>query len=204
MRFAQVAVGPMENLSYVLGDDATGEGAVVDPGFEPETLLAAARRLGVRVTHVLLTHGHPDHVGAVPAVVEATGAKVAAHAASRLRPDVTLRDGDVVRLGRLAVKVHHTPGHQPDAVCFEVGGKILTGDTLFVGECGRTDLPGSDPRAMRRSLLEVLAKLPRDLEVCPGHDYGDAPTSTLAREFAENYTLKPRTEDEFVRFMAEP
>ena len=205
MRFAQVPLnGAMKNFGYVLGDDATGEGAVVDPGADHARLLEAARRLGVRVTHVLLTHGHWDHIDETEDVVKATGAKVAAHPANPARPDVPLADGQVLRLGGLDVRTHWTPGHVGDAVCFEVGGKLLTGDTLFVGECGRTDLPGSDPAAMWHTLHTVLARLPRTLEVCPGHDYGATPTSTLEREFRENYVLAPRTREEFVRFMAEP
>lgn len=204
MRFAQVKVGSMDNFAYVLGDEATGEGAIVDPGFEPARLVAEAGRLGVKVTHVLVTHAHFDHVRAVPEVVKATGAKVAAHRASPLRPDVPLDDGVVLRIGHVDVRVHATPGHQPDHLCYEAGGRLLTGDTLFVGECGRTDLPGSDPRAMWRSLQEVLARLPRSLEVCPGHDYGPTPTSTLDREFRDNYTLRPRTIEEFLRFMQKP
>lgn len=205
MRFAQVPVnGAMKNFAYVVGDAVTGEGAVVDPGADAAKILAAAKALGVRVTHVLLTHGHWDHVEDVPAVVALTGAKVAAHPANPVRPDVALADGATLRLGGLTVVAHWTPGHVGDAVCFEVGGKLLTGDTLFVGECGRTDLPGSDPAAMWHSLLTVLARLPRGLEVCPGHDYGPTPTSTLDREFRENYVLAPRTREEFVRFMSEP
>lgn len=203
MRFAQIKVGPMDNFAYLLADEA-GEGALVDPGFEPERLLAEAARLGIRVGRVLVTHAHPDHVAAVSEIVRATGARVAAHRESPLAPDIPLSDGDVLELGRLRVEARATPGHQPDHLCYIGGGHIFTGDTLFVGECGRTDLPGSDPRAMWRSLHRVLAGLPRDLEVCPGHDYGPTPTSTLEREFRENYTLVPRTEDEFVRFMAEP
>lgn len=205
MRFAQVPVnGAMKNFAYVLGDDATGEGAIVDPGADHAKLLKVADGLGVRVTHVLLTHGHWDHIEETPQVVKATGARVAAHPANPARPDVPLADGQVLRLGGLEVKTHWTPGHVGDAVCFEVAGKLLTGDTLFVGECGRTDLPGSDPAAMWHTLLTVLARLPRPLEVCPGHDYGPTPTSTLEREFRDNYVLRPRTRDEFVRFMSEP
>ena len=204
MRFAQLRLGPMANFSYVLGDPATGEGAVVDSGFEPERLVEEAERLGLRVTHVLLTHGHFDHVQGVPEVVRRTGARTVAHPASPARPDVALGDGDVLRLGAVEVRCHWTPGHAEDAVCYEVAGRLLTGDTLFVGECGRTDLPGSDPKAMWDTLLNRLARLDPALEVCPGHDYGPTPTSTLARERRENHVLKPRGLEEFLRFMAEP
>src|SRR5688572_8944841 len=106
----------MKNLAYVVGDETTGEGAVVDPGAEADRILAEAARLGVRVTHVLLTHGHWDHIDGVPAVVKATGAKVAAHPANPARPDVPLADGEVLRLGGLEIRTYWTPGHVGDAV----------------------------------------------------------------------------------------
>jgi glyoxylase-like metal-dependent hydrolase (beta-lactamase superfamily II) len=102
------------------------------------------------------------------------------------------------------VKVIHTPGHTRDSVCFLVEKKLFTGDTLFVGECGRTDMPGSDAGALFESLFTRLMKLPDDTEVYPGHDYGPRPTSTIGAEKKNNYTLQPRTKEEFIEFMAEP
>jgi len=204
VRFAQLKLGPMANFSYVFGDDA-GRGAIVDPGFEPERLLAEADRLGLAVERVLITHGHDDHVRGLDHVVRATRAKVVAHPDSRLPFDVATTHGGAFHVGALEVRAWHTPGHQPDAVSFEVDRRLLfTGDTLFIGECGRADLPGSDPRALHASLLGVLASLPRHLEVYPGHDYGPLPHATLGHEFESNYTLEPRDVEAFVRFMAEP
>lgn len=199
----QLKLGPMENFVYVFARD--GQAFVVDPAFEVPTLLREVEALGVRVTHILATHGHPDHVQGVDPVKRATRAVVAAHESADHSVDLRLRDGQVFEPAGIRVEVVHTPGHRFDSVCYLVEGRhLLTGDTLFVGECGRVDLPGSDVRAMHHSLLVRLAALPADLVVLPGHDYGKSPTSTLARERAENYTLRPRTLEEFERFMREP
>lgn len=204
MRFEQWRVGPMQNFAYLFAD-ARGEGLLVDPGWEPDRLARQAEALGVRVTRVLATHGHPDHVQGVPRLKQLTGAEVLAHESADHPFDVPLRDGQRLRAGELELEVHHTPGHRFDSVCVVVGGThLVTGDTLFVGECGRVDLPGSDPEEMHETLLVRLPKLPRSLVVCPGHDYGPKPLSTLGEEMETNYTMRPRTKEEFLRFMAEP
>lgn len=194
----------MHNFVYLFAGDG-GEGFLVDPGFEGARLVEEARQLGVRVTHVLVTHGHHDHVSDIPAVKRLTGATVLAHDSADHPVDGRLAHGARLRIAGLQVEAVHTPGHRFDSVCYIVeGSHLLTGDTLFVGECGRVDLPGSDVAAMHRTLTETLPSLPPHLVVCPGHDYGPKPLSTLEEERHSNYTMKPRTLDEFVRFMAEP
>lgn len=200
MLVRQWALGPMGNFVYLFAKG--GAGFVVDPAFEIGRLLAEVEALGVRLTHVLVTHGHPDHVMGVAHVARATGAKVAAHEAADHPVEVRLRDGAVVELGGVRVQVVHTPGHRFDAACYVVEGThLVTGDTLFVGECGRVDLPGSDVRAMHHTLLTKLAALPGELVVCPGHDYGATRTSTLEHERRTNPTLLPRTLEEFEAYM---
>lgn len=201
----------MRNFVYHLHDGASAEAMLVDPGFDAARILRLASGAAAPVTHVFVTHGHPDHVGALAEVCRATGARVLAHRSSDVPGvDHALDDGDEVQVGALRVKAVHTPGHRFDSVCYLVGDgqgaptHVLTGDTLFVGECGRTDLPGSDVRAMHRSLLSTLRALPDDLIVLPGHDYGPTPTSTLGAQKRTNYTMQPRTLDEFVAFMATP
>ncbi|MGQ0534731.1 MAG: MBL fold metallo-hydrolase [Methanobacteriota archaeon] len=204
MFFRQMKLGPMQNFVYLLGDEDTRRAAVVDPAWDVPAILSELKSNGLRLETVLVTHGHPDHVNGVEALADATGAKVAAHASCKaVKKQVILDDDDHVLLGSLEVRVLHTPGHQPDALCFLVENRLFTGDTLFVGECGRTDLPGSDPEAMWASLGR-LSRLDPKLIVYPGHDYGHAPSSPLAYELAHNYTLKPRTKEEFVAFMKEP
>jgi glyoxylase-like metal-dependent hydrolase (beta-lactamase superfamily II) len=112
-------------------------------------------------------------------------------------------DGDTFDAGRLKFSVVHTPGHTKDSVLYIFEGNVATGDTLFVGECGRTDLPGGDPAEMYESLLHRVVRLDDALVVLPGHDYGATPTSTIGREKKENYTLKPRTLEQFLKFLRE-
>ena len=200
----QFAVGPMANFAYLLGCEETRAAALIDPCFEPQKLVARAEALGYRVEWVLNTHGHHDHINGNDRAVELTGAKVAAHRKIKIQVDRYLKHGDTLRVGEITVGVLHTPGHARDAICLQAEGHIFTGDTLFVGECGRTDLPGSDPCAMHRSLFDVLAEVPDSAVVWPGHDYGPRPSSTMGDERRENYVLAPRSLEEFVAFMAEP
>ena len=203
MIFRQVAVGTFQNFSYIIGDEETHTGALVDPAWEVGKLLEECKAAGLTVSHVFNTHSHHDHVEGNDEVVKRTGAKVVAHNTSPLRKDIPVKDGDNVKMGSLKVFVMHTPGHCPDHICLLVDGKVLTGDTLFVGECGRTDLSGGDAGAMYDSLNKLM-KLDDAIEVYPGHDYGPKPFSTIGQERRNNYTLKRRTKEDFIRFMAEP
>lgn len=202
MQLSQWRLGPMANFVYLFANG--NEGFLVDPAFEVPRLLREVETRGARITHILATHGHPDHIQGIEPVKRATGARVAGHESADHPLDVKLHDGEVLSIAGMRVEVIHTPGHRFDSVCYLVDGThIVTGDTLFVGECGRVDLPGSDVRAMHHTLLVKLAALPGELIVCSGHDYGPKPLSTLAEERRTNYTLKPRTLDEFMAFMRE-
>lgn len=200
----QFALGPMDNFGYLVGDAQAKVAAVIDPSFDAREIQREAGRLGLRIELVLLTHGHPDHGDDAKRLARETGAKIAAHRASGVAKDLELDDGSVLRLGSVEVKVLHTPGHTPDSCCFLAGKALFTGDTLFVGECGRADLPDSSVAAMHDSLLRVVRGLPDELIVYPGHDYGPSPTSTIGHEKAHNYTLKSRSISEFRLFMREP
>jgi len=204
MIFKQVPVGAFQNFAYIIGDERTKIGALVDPAWETDMLLKLCENLGLRVAYIINTHSHQDHVQGNELVAKRAGAKIMMHERAPLRKDVSMKDGDVIEIGSLKAKVIHTPGHSADSICLLVGGRLLTGDTLFVGECGRTDLPGSNPSQMYDSLFNKILPLQDDVEVYPGHDYGPKPSSTIGYERKYNYTLKHRTRKEFVQFMAEP
>lgn len=188
----QILVGPMANFAYVIGDTATARAAVVDPGWEAETLVKAASDQGWTIEQVWLTHTHFDHIGALEELCAAVPLQaVFAHEAevghlpTVAPPIVTIREGVTLQLGAQRVQCLHTPGHSPGGTCFLWDGHCITGDTVFVGACGRVDLPGSDPQAMFASLRR-LAELPPATQIYPGHDYGDARTGTIAREREHN------------------
>lgn len=204
MILRQLLLGSMANFGYLVGDETTGRAAVIDPSFDGRPLQREAGAQHLTVELVLVTHGHPDHVADVGRLAQETGAKVVAHRLSRVPKQIALEDGDRVPLGTLSIEALHTPGHAPDSICYRVGDALFTGDTLFVGACGRIDLQGSDPAAMHDSLVRRIRGLDDDLVVYPGHDYGEAPYARLGDEKRTNPTLAPRTFEEFIRFMSEP
>ena len=189
MKLHRLTVGPLQTNCYLVADES-GACAVIDPGDEPEKILAYAREHGLRICAVLLTHGHFDHVGGVRAIAQATACPVWMH-----EKDLTLRtamtvaapyytdlyaEGDEVAVGSLRFLVMETPGHTPGSVCLLCENTLFTGDTLFAGGCGRTDL-GGNAQDMRRSLAR-LAAIRENYTVCPGHGAG----STLEAERAGN------------------
>lgn len=204
MIFHQIGVGEMKNFTYILGDKKGGVGVVVDPSWNLDKIVTAVNQDKLRVQFIVNTHTHFDHVLGNKELASVTGAKIVAHKSSKVEHDISVGDEDMIEAGDLRIKVMHTPGHSPESVCLLCEGKLLTGDTLFVGECGRTDLPGSDSRLMYDSLFKKLMALEDQIEVYPGHDYGTTKSSTIGYERKNNYVLKPRTQDEFVEFMASP
>jgi len=177
----QLHLGGDRNFSYVFGDRAGGEAAIVDPGYGPDELVAHVRDAGLETRHVLVTHGHDDHVGGVERVVELTGARVHAGGGEDF-PE---------RLGLRPLTAIETPGHAPDHLCWLYEGFLATGDLLFCGKVGGTGpfFPGSSAAAEWASLHRIL-ELPGETAVLPGHDYyggeGTRPHSTLEHERAHN------------------
>ena len=193
-----------DNFSYIIADEASGEAVVVDPSFNVDAIILAIKDQNFNLKYVIDTHGHPDHTAGNEELRSAFHSKIVAHKLSQVNKDISVVDGDTIRVGTITIKVLHTPGHTPDSICLLTDGKLLTGDTLFVGECGRTDLPGGSAKDMYNSLLQKIAKLDDNLEVYPGHDYGPFPNSTIAKEKQTNYTLQNRTLQQFIQFMQTP
>ncbi len=205
LEIVQVEVGLLQNFDELCADPETGDCAIVDPAFEVDRLLHLARARNWRITTVLVTHTHHDHVDGVAELCAATGAvaRVGEGEADALRavaPRAVVRpiaDGEVVTLGAERITAMATPGHTIAGMSYRTDGAIITGDTLFVGGVGRTDFPGGDPRALWRSLQRIAA-LPEETRVYPGHDYGATPTSTVGWERTTNPYLRCGSEDEFV------
>ena len=205
MIIEQIPIGPMANFGYILGCEETRIAALIDPAFEPEKLVTRAKELELDIEWILNTHGHFDHINGNNVAVEMTGAKIIGHTSSTFHVDKKVDHGDTFAIGNLDIHVLYTPGHSPDEICFFVNNQVLfTGDVLFVGECGRTDLPGSNVQEMYKSLFEVLAGIPDDVDIFPGHDYGSSPMSTMGFERANNYVLETRSLEDFIVFMNEP
>ena len=194
-----------DNFSYLIADEIKRKAAVVDPSYNAGEISSVIKAGNLRLKYVIDTHGHSDHTAGNEELRSTFKALIVAHKISRVDMDAAVDDGDILRIGTLQIKIIHTPGHSADSICLLVDSqKLLTGDTLFVGECGRTDLPGGNSKSMYNSLFNKIAKLDDSIEVYPGHDYGSKSFSTIGEEKRENYTLKPRSIAEFIDFMKQP
>lgn len=224
--FRQMLVGDMANFAYVVGSRSTREALVVDPAWKVDALVDQAEEDGLQVVGALVTHYHQDHIGGSlfgheiegltrfkerhPSGTvhvnkhEAAGvAKVADMAQSELTEH---EGGDVIELGALKIRLLHTPGHTPGSQCFLVeeagqAGQLVSGDTLFLGSCGRVDLPGSDPEQMYQSLTGTLKRLPDDTLLFPGHLYSQEGHSTMGEQKQSNPFLRVSSLDMFLQFM---
>ena len=209
MILKQFEVSGMAVFAYLLGEEGGGPGLVIDPADDADRILAEAEKNRIKVQYILNTHAHVDHVMGNEEMKRKTGAQIIIHekdAPSLTRiptsmlsmfggkpsppADQTVKDGDTIQVGSLSLKVLHTPGHSPGAICIHVDSMVFTGDTLFVGGVGRTDLPGGSSPMMLRSIQTKLLTLPDETLVLPGHNYGAKPTSTIKNERLYNPFLQ--------------
>jgi hydroxyacylglutathione hydrolase len=208
MIFETVVVGPLQVNCYLLGCEETGEGVVIDPGADADRIIPLFSRHGLKIVHVINTHGHFDHVGANGKLVEITGADLLLHEADvpllalaaktaavyglkaeeSPRPDVYLKDGMKIAFGKYELTVLHTPGHTPGGCCLYSEGMVITGDTLFADSVGRTDLPGGSHATLVASIHRKLLTLPDDTVAYPGH----GPATSIGRERLHNPYLQNR------------
>jgi glyoxylase-like metal-dependent hydrolase (beta-lactamase superfamily II) len=223
--FAQVPVGEMANLAYLVGSRSRREALLVDPAWSVDALLDRAEADGMRVVGALVTHYHQDHVGGslfgfeieglarllercpVPIHTQAREADGLRKVTGVSESDLVRHEGgDVLALGEVRIRLLHTPGHTPGSQCFLVEsgagpGSLVSGDTLFLGSCGRVDLPGGDPEAMFRSLHDVLGRLPDATRLYPGHLYSAAAESDLGEQKRTNPYLRVARLEDFLRFL---
>ncbi|MCL2358329.1 MAG: MBL fold metallo-hydrolase [Nitrososphaerota archaeon] len=194
-----------DNFSYLVADEETKEAAVIDPSYNADAIIKTVKAKFFILKYIINTHGHSDHTAGNTELHSIFGAKIVVHKPSKTEYDIQLEDGETLYVGKIPITVLYTPGHTPDGICLLVDNqKLLTGDTLFVGECGRTDLPGGNAKSLYDSLFNKLMKLDDNVEVYPGHDYGTKPLSTIGNERKTNYVLQPRTLKDFLDFMSQP
>ena len=202
MVLIRLIVGPLQVNCFILADEKTKDAVVIDPGDDAENILKIIKEKGFKVRYIVNTHGHFDHVGANKAIKDATGAQLLIHegdapvlAAAQQHSlafgmlpvssppaDRYLKHGDVITAGEVSLKVLHTPGHSPGGICLLEKGMVFTGDALFAGSIGRTDLPGGDLLTLLRAIKTNLMTLPDETKIFCGH----GPASTIGDERQEN------------------
>ena len=219
--FKQIQIGPMQNFTYIIGDSTTREALVVDAAWDIPAIVRIAEQDGYTVNKALVTHYHQDHLGGefqgyrIPGaaeLLEQVKAKVYVNKAeapflNRIAglsaSDIVQVDGgDTTNVGNIKVTFIHTPGHTPGSQCFLVENCLVAGDTLFIGSCGRVDLPGSSPEDMYYS-LQTLSKLADETILYPGHNYAGQPSDTIASQRRHNMYLhlSSKTLQEFMSMM---
>mgnify|MGYP001316373441 CR=1 FL=1 len=208
----------MANFTYLIGDKVTKEAVLVDPCYAVGELVDLAERDGYRITGALATHYHQDHVGGdmfghqlegvrelltrcpCPVHVQRTEAPWVKRVTGCGDGDLALHDsGDVVQVGAIPITLIHTPGHTPGSQCFLVQNRLVAGDTLFLQGCGRTDLPGGDPRQLYLSLTQKLAKVPDSAVLYPGHLYDPRPSASMGDTRRSNFVFQPKSEAEWLQ-----
>jgi glyoxylase-like metal-dependent hydrolase (beta-lactamase superfamily II) len=209
----------MVNFVYLVGDREVGDVVAIDPAYGVRELVEIIGVDGLRLTDVLVTHYHPDHVGgslggwsiegladllaidgvAVKVHVQAEEAVGVKRVTGLSDADLVLHSsGDTVRVGAVPITLIHTPGHTPGSQCFFVDGRLVAGDTLFLDGCGRTDLPGGDPAALYESLTQKLAVVPDDTILYPGHQYSPESAAPMGDVRRNNYVFRPRSREQWM------
>ena len=201
MKVHQIQVGNMQNFSYIVEDEDTNDAIIIDPSWELIELEMIIKKNNLNIKYIVNTHHHFDHTLGNEAMVESTKAPIIQHESSELKHDITVKDGDFIEFGNSKLKVLHTPGHSQDSICLIGDGKIFSGDTLFVGNCGRIDLPGGSAKDLYHSIFDVLYNLDESLIMYSGHNYGNFEISTLGQEKITNHIMQKRTEQQFVDMM---
>ena len=199
-------LGPMDNLIYLIKDLKSSEIAVIDPAWDVDAIFRAAEEMGGLITQIFLTHSHYDHVNGVDQVLHRSDAQLHVHKiedhfwGGAGRNAQLHGSGERLKIGASELKIHHTPGHTPGSVCYELDGKLFTGDTVFVYGCGRCNLRGGDPETMYHTLKKIGTSFDPAMMILPGHDYATCPTSSLEKQLQGNPFFKLKTLNEFVEY----
>jgi len=206
MFLQKIVVGNLFANCYIVAERKGGKGIVIDPGDEGEKIIDIVNTNKLQIIYIIATHAHIDHIGDVEVVQQTTGAKFLLHSQDspflkdpRLNlssmtekprifpsPQMLLSDGEILRVGEIEIKILHTPGHTPGSICLKINKCVFTGDTLFAGGVGRTDLSGGNLKQLQKSIAEKLLNLPPDTQIFPGH----GPESTIGKEKRENQFIR--------------
>ena len=217
----QLELGPMQNFVYIVADPVTREAAVIDPAWEIDRVIEIIEQDDLQLKAALITHFHPDHLGGnlmghhiqgaaellernlkIKVHLHKSEVEFAGRIAGLSGSDLVATDGtEELRLGSASIRFIHTPGHTPGSQCFLIDGRLVSGDTLFIGACGRVDLPGSDPAQMYDSLVNKLKRLPEETVLYPGHNYAGRPTSTIGEEKQRNMYMRFARLEDFLSLM---
>jgi hydroxyacylglutathione hydrolase len=201
----QMEVGRFAIFAYLVGDESTGEALVIDPAADAHRILTEAGKKDLKIKYIVNTHSHVDHIMGNKQMKDLTGASIVIHekesealvqqsssmmsmfgADASPAADVIVKEGDLITVGKISLEVIHTPGHSPGSISLHIDGLVFTGDTLFVGAVGRTDLEGGSWHTLVSSVRTKLFALPDATVVLPGHNYGASPKSTIGIEKASN------------------
>lgn len=201
----QMEIGPMENFVYLVGDAKTREVLIVDPAWQVDTILRVVKEEDLKVKGALVSHFHFDHTNGVEELLESVSCPIYVNkhdvpyldfSSSHIKP---VDGGEKIKVGDVEIEMVHTPGHTPGSQCFHVRNRLISGDTLFIGACGRCDLPGGNAEDMYRSLTQKLMKFDDATILCSGHNYSDKPTSTMGNEKRTNPYLMMDSLQNFLR-----
>lgn len=202
----QMEIGPMENFVYLVGSQETREVFVVDPAWQVDTVLRTAKQEDLKIIGALISHYHFDHTNGIEELLGSLNVPI--YVNKKDVPYLSVSSdwvkavdaGSKVKAGNVEIEMVHTPGHTPGSQCFHVRNHLISGDTLFINACGRTDLPGGNAKELYHSLTHTLKKFDDATVLCPGHNYADKPTSTMGDEKKTNPYLLCDSLDNFLKF----
>ena len=204
-----IELGPMENFIYLIEDHASGNAAIVDPAWDVPELLQWAADKGVKITDILLTHCHHDHINGVQEMVDHTDAQVHLLKAENsfwqpgFMKTTTHHGGDHIKIGNTEIDILHTPGHSVGSACYQLDKQLITGDTLFVFGCGHCRLAGADPETLYHTLTKLKKEMPSDTVIHPGHNYSHQATTTMAEQIHGNPFLHFDNQYDFIKYRME-